>query len=151
MSNIDAARQRQKEDELAKLKRKREKARMQRDYNRIYKECAARQKRIVRNVTFRHSRLDLPLEEWEEEHGLGDLDYGWARHRKQRMQPVTDERQLLNYQSGYNFPKLRLGGGVSNDYQTLKDGTMLARASSKIKLTRATLVSSLKKFINLAL
>ena len=99
MSNIDAARQRQKEDELAKLKRKREKARMQRDYNRIYKECAARQKRIVRNVTFRHSRLDLPLEEWEEEHGLGDLDYGWARHRKQRMQPVTDERQLLNYQS----------------------------------------------------
>ena len=45
MSNIDAARQRQKEDELAKLKRKREKARMQRDYNRIYKECAARQKR----------------------------------------------------------------------------------------------------------
>ena len=147
MSNIDAARQRQKEDELAKLKRKREKARMQRDYNRIYKECAARQKRIVRNVTFRHSRLDLPLEEWEEEHGLGDLDYGWARHRKQRMQPVTDERQLLNYQSGYNFPKLRLGGGVSNDYQTLKDGTMLARASSKIKLTRATLVSSLKKFI----
>ena len=39
------------------------------------------------------------------------------------------------------------GGGVSNDYQTLKDGTMLARASSKIKLTRATMVSSLKKLI----
>ena len=88
-----------------------------------------------------------PLNDWEKEHGIGNVHYGWARHRKQRMQPVTDASQLSSYHSAYQFPQLRLGGGVSNDYQTLKDGTMLARASSKIKLTRATMVSSLKKLI----
>jgi hypothetical protein len=142
---MDAARQREKEVEKDRIRRKREEAKQARLYNRIYKDCYDRQVRIVHNISFRNTRLDTAV--WEKEHGLGDLDYGWARHRKQRMQPVTDERQLSNYTTEYSFPQLRLGGGVSNDYQTLKDGSMLARASSKIKLTRATLVGSLKKFV----
>ena len=143
--SLDAARQREKEAEKAAIARKRRKAAMEREYNKIYKDCYKRQVRIVRNVCFRDTRQDTS--DWEKEHGIGNVHYGWARHRKQRMQPVTDASQLSSYHSAYQFPQLRLGGGVSNDYQTLKDGTMLARASSKIKLTRATMVSSLKRLI----
>ena len=142
--SLDAARQREKEAEKAAIARKRRKAAMEREYNRSTK-TAIKDKSVLSETyasetLTRHQCL-------EEEHGIGNLHYGWARHRKQRMQPVTDASQLFFLQLYISVPTTAFGRRCFNDYQTLKDGTMLARASSKIKLTRATMVSSLKKII----
>ena len=65
--SLDAARQREKEAEKAAIARKRRKAAMEREYNKIYKDCYKRQVRIVRNVCFR-DRQDTS--EWEKSMGL---------------------------------------------------------------------------------
>ena len=70
---------------------------------------------------------------------------GWKRTLQQRHQPTDDVTQMRSYVTAYKFRQRELGKDKS-DGQNLKDGTMLAEASSQITTTRATVVGPLRKY-----
>eukprot|EP00945_MAST-04E_sp_MAST-4E-sp1_P006835 g6835.t1 len=144
--SLGAAQAREKEAEIRRLQRRRQKAKEEAYFNNLYKDCVARQKRLFTKALFADVKEDDT--DWKANgNAVGDIKSGWARDKRLRLMPGTTEHQLSKYSTGYNFPKLRMGGGVVNDGLTLKDGTMLAKASSKIKLTRATKVGPLRSFM----
>ena len=68
---------------------------------------------------------------------------GYERTLQQRHQPRDDDTQLRSHVSAYKFRKREQ---MSKDGQNLKDGTMLADASSNITTTRATVVGPLRPY-----
>ena len=105
--SLDAARQREKEAEKAAIARKRRKAAMEREYNKIYKDCYKRQVRIV--VLHAFETLDKTLVIGKKNMGL-EMCTMAGLDISQRMQPVTDASQLSSYHSAYQFPQLPFGG-----------------------------------------
>tara|TARA_B100000795_G_scaffold269823_1_gene260570 strand:+ start:492 stop:5663 length:5172 start_codon:yes stop_codon:yes gene_type:complete len=70
---------------------------------------------------------------------------GWKRTLQSRHQPLDDVTQMRSYRTAYKFRQRELGKNKS-DGQNLKDGTMLAEASSLITTTRATVIGPLRKY-----
>ena len=140
--SLGAAQAREKEQEKRKRHKAQEREKEKKQYNRLFTECVARQKRLFTKVLFEDAKLNDT--EWVKEHATGNLRLGWARDKKIRMMPVSTNHQLESHQTEFSFPQLNLTGGVTNDENTLKDGIMLSKASSKIKLTKATIVGPLR-------
>ena len=141
--SLDAARQREKEAEKAAIARKRRKAAMEREYNKIYKDCYKDKCELFEAYL---ETLDKTLVSGRKSMGLEICTMAGLDTESRECSLLQTQASFLRTTLHISFQNY-VWGGVSNDYQTLKDGTMLARASSKIKLTRATMVSSLKRLI----
>ena len=71
---------------------------------------------------------------------------GWLRTLQQRHQPTDDNTQLSSHITAYKFRQRESSGKGKAAGQNLKDGTMLAEASSDITMTRATVVGPLRQY-----
>jgi len=71
---------------------------------------------------------------------------GWLRTLQQRHQPTDDNTQLSSHITAYKFRQRESSGKGKAAGQNLKDGTMLADASSDITTTRATVVGPLRQY-----